>query len=313
MKSKLCRVVVLCLASVVILSLFAACTVPAEQTAPSLIEVTDQLGRAVSLDGIPQRIISLAPSNTEILLALGLGDRVVAVTDYCDYPPEALTKPKIGGYTTPNMEEVVALSPDLVLAASLHQERIIPALEERGLTVFALDPKTVDEVLESITLIGKVTGKKEEASQLITGVQNRIKAVTDKTENLPENKKPKVFYLTWLDPLMTPGSGTRHHELIRMAGGTNVAQDLTGYASITLEAIIEANPEVIIAGIGMGSGEDLPFEYVKTEPRLRNVDARINDRMYSIDVDLCGRPGPRITDALEKFAEFIHPELFKGN
>ena len=109
---------------------------------------------------------------------------------------------------------------------------------------------------------------------------------------------------------MTAGAGTRHDELIRMAGGINIAQKLSGYADISLEAVIEANPQVIIAGVGMGTGEDLPLEFVNNEPRLRNVDAIINHRVYSIDTDLTGRPGPRIVDALEMFAEFIHPELF---
>jgi len=297
-----------------LLSLIVACAPPAEEiegVAPSPIEVTDQLGRVVKLERMPKRIISLAPSNTEILFALGLADKLVAVTDYCNYPPEAKEKPSIGGFSTPNIEEVVAHSPDLILATSIHETRIIPQLEGKGLTIFTLDPKTLDEALESITLIGEVTGKGEEASRLVAGMRNRIKAVTDKTDNLPEAQRLRVFYITWHDPLMTPGSGTRHNELIRMAGGTNIARDLTGYATISLEAVIEANPQVIIAGVGMGSGKDLPFQYVKTEPRLRNVDARINNRVYSIDVDLAGRPGPRITDALEKFAEFIHPELFK--
>ncbi len=310
MKSKLYRVVVSCLVSVVIMSLFVACAPPAEQMTSFTIEVTDQLGRTARLDRIPERIVSLAPSNTEILFALGLGDKVVAVTDYCDYPPEAQAKPKIGGFSTPNIEKVVALSPDLILATSIHEKRIIPALEGKGLNIFTLDPKNLDEVLESIVLVGKVTGTSEEASQLITEMRNRIKAVTDKTDNLPQIQRPRVFYITWHDPLKTPGSGTRHDELIRMAGGTNIARDLTGYAAISLEAVIEANPQVIIAGVGMGSGEDLPFQYVKTEPRLRNVDARINNRIYSMDVDLAGRPGPRQIDALEELAEFIHPELF---
>ena len=297
-----------------LLSLIVACAPPAEEiegVASFPIEVTDQLGRVVKLERMPKRIISLAPSNTEILFALGLADKLVAVTDYCNYPPEAKEKPSIGGFSTPNIEEVVAHSPDLILATSIHETRIIPQLEGKGLTIFTLDPKTLDEALESITLIGEVTGKGEEASRLVAGMRNRIKAVTDKTDNLPEAQRLRVFYITWHDPLMTPGSGTRHNELIRMAGGTNIARDLTGYATISLEAVIEANPQVIIAGVGMGSGKDLPFQYVKTEPRLRNVDARINNRVYSIDVDLAGRPGPRITDALEKFAEFIHPELFK--
>ncbi len=295
----------------ILLSLFAACTAPAFEAAPSTIEVTDQLDRVVKLEKIPERIISLAPSNTEILFALGLGDKVVGVSDYCNYPPEVQEKPGIGGFSTPNIEEVVALSPDLILATSIHEKRIIPQLEGKGLTIVALDPRTVDEVLESITLVGEVTGKREEASGLVAEMRNRIKAVTNKSDNLPETERPRVFYAVWHDPLMTAGSDTRHHELIRMAGGINVAQDLIGYAAITLEAIIEANPQVIIAGVGMGTGEDLPLKFVKTEERLRNVDARISNRIYGIDVDLVGRPGPRIVAALEKFAEFIHPELFK--
>ena len=311
MRNKLSRLGALYLVSAMLLSFLGACAPPPEEMTSSAIEITDQLGRTVKLDRIPQRIISLAPSNTEILFALGLGNRIVAVTDYCNYPPEAQAKPKIGGFTTPSIEEVVALSPDLVLAASLQQKTIIPALEGKGLTIFTLDPKTLDEVLEAITLVGEITGKEEEASELVAEMQKRIKAVTDKTSSLLlQEQRPRVFYVTWHDPLMTCGAGTHHDELIRLAGGTNVARDLTGYAGISLEAIIGANPEVIIAGVGMGTGEDLPFQFVKTEPRLRNIDARRNNRVYNIEVDLAGRHGPRLVDALEKFAEFIHPELF---
>ncbi|MBL7124835.1 MAG: cobalamin-binding protein [Dehalococcoidales bacterium] len=296
---------------VVLLSLFAACAPPAEEVVSSTMEVADQLGRVVKLDKIPERIISLSPSNTEILFALGLADKVVGVTEYCDYPEAAKTIDKIGGFSTVDLERVVALSPDLVLATEIHEARIIPKLKAMGLTVFALDPKTLGEVLESIALVGEVTGKGEEASQLVAEMRSRIKVVTDKTDNMPEAQRPRVFYITWHDPLMTPGAETRHNELIRMAGGTNIARDLSGYAAISLEAVIEANPQVIIAGVGMGSGEDLTFRYVETKPRLKSVDACINHKVYKIDVDLAGRPGPRITDALEQLAEFIHPELFK--
>jgi len=310
MKSKLCRLVVFCLASVVILSLFVACAVPAEKAAPSPIEITDQLGRTVKLEQAPERIVSLAPSNTEILFALGLGDKVVGVSDYCNYPPEVQEKPSIGGFSTPNIEKLVSLSPDLILATSIHEKRIIPVLEEKGMTVFALNPKTLDEVLESITLVGGITGEDEEASRLVAGMRDRIKAVTDKTESLSQEQKTRSFYVVWHEPLMTSGSGTLQDGLIAKAGGVNIARDLVGYAGISLEAMIQANPEVIIAGAGHGSGEVLPLEYVKTEPRLRNVDARINNRVYAIDADLASRGGPRIVDALEQFAELIHPELF---
>jgi iron complex transport system substrate-binding protein len=275
------------------------------------IEITDQLGRTVELGGIPQRIVSLAPSNTEILFALGLADQVVAVTDYCNYPPEAKKKPSIGGFSTPSIEKIVAISPDLILAASIHQKQVIPSLEAKGMTVVALAPETISEVLDAITLVGKITNKGEAASKLVAKMQSRIKAVTDKTGNLPQTQKPRVFYITWHDPLMSAGKGTLHDELIQKAGGINIAGDLSGYPTISLEAVIAANPEVIVAGVGMGTGADAPLQFARTEPRLGNTAARLNNRVYSIDVDIVGRPGPRITDALEQFARFIHPELFK--
>ncbi len=295
----------------ILLSLFAACAAPADEAAPSTIEVTDQLGRTVKLNRTPQRIISLAPSNTEILFALGLADRIVAVTDYDDYPPEAKEKPSVGGYSTPNIEEVVALSPDLILATSVHEQRIIPQLEERGMTVFALNPKTIDEVLEAITLVGEITGQEKEASRLVAEMQNRIKMVTDKTDSLLEEQRPRIFYIVWHDPLMTSGSGTFQHDLIQKAGGTNIARDLTGWPTISLEAVIEANPEVMIAGVGHGNTEDLNFQFIKTESRLRDTDARQNNRVYAIDGNLVSRPGPRIVDGLEELARLIHPEIFK--
>ena len=294
---------------IILLTLFMACTEQVEEPFPA--EITDQLGRSITAGESPQRIISLAPSHTEILFALGLGDRLVGVTDYCNYPPEAETKKSIGGFSTPNIEEIVALSPDLIMATSMHETEIIPQLESHGLTVVAFSPKTINDVIAAITLAGQVTGAEEAADELLSDMQKRIKAVTNKTSGLSESEKPRVLYAVWHDPLMTAGSGTLHDDLMRLAGGTNIAHDLTEYATINLEVVITADPEVMIAGVGMGTGEDLPLQFVKTEPRLKDTSARQYNRVYGIDTDIVGRPGPRIVEALERFAGFIHPELFK--
>ena len=269
--------------------------------------VTDDLGRLVNIEKIPQRIISLSPSNTEILFALGLGDKVVAVTEFCDYPPKAKDKEKIGGFSTPNIEKIIALEPDLILAGSIHDREIIPALEERGFTIFALAPKNLDEILEDIRIVGEITGKAEEAFELVAQMESRIGAVTDKTKEL---EKPTVFYITWHDPLWSVGSGTIINELIEKAGGINIFQDITGHKVVDIETLIVRNPEVIIACTGHGEAESKPFEWAKEEPRLRVTEARKDNRVYQIDADLVSRQGPRMIEALEEFALFIHPEVF---
>lgn len=320
MKSTLKKIGLICLLATLFPSLLVSCTATPESEPPATPEstpppptvITDQLGRTVTLEtATPQRIVSLAPSHTETLYALGLGNRVVARTDYCNYPPEAEEKPSIGGFSTPNIEEVVALDPDLVLATSIHEDKVIPQLEARGLTVVAMNPGTIDEVIESIALIGRVTGVEKEAASLLANMKSRMKAVTDKTGVLTEAQKPRVLYVVWHDPLMASGAGTLHDELIRTAGGINVAGNLSSYADISLEAVIAANPQVIIAGIGMGTGEDLPYQFITTDERLGETDARQDGRVYGVDTDLVGRPGPRIVEALEQFARFIHPEIFK--
>ena len=310
MKKSILRVAAYCLV-IVLLSVFSsACTESEEEgeiTSP--IEFTDQVGRTVKLEKIPERIVSLAPSNTEILYALGLGDKVVGVTKFCDYPPEVKEKPNIGGFSTPNLEEIVALSPDLVIAAPRHEDEIIPQLEEKGLTVLVLNPKTFDSILSAIRLIGEVT-ENDRAGQLVAEMESRIKAVTDKVSGLTEEEKPRVFYLTWHDPLKTSGSASLHNELIEKAGGKNIFIDVEGVQTIDLETLVSRNPQVMIAGIGMGTGEDQTLRYLLGESRLANTEAGKNDAIYGIDLDLTGRGGPRIVDGLEKFARCIHPEIF---
>ena len=285
------------------------CLSCAQQSPPG--NIVDGLGRSVTIDKIPQRILSLAPSNTEILFALGLGDKVIGVTEYCNYPQEAMTKPKVGGFSNVDIEKVVSLEPDLVLATHIHGKTVIPTLEELGLTVVAITPGSLNEVLDSITLVGKITGQSREASKLINDLGTRIEAVMDKTRILSPDQKPRVFYITWHDPLMTAGTETLADDVISSAGGQNIAYDISGDKAINLETVIYRDPQVIVASVGMGSGEDLPWQYVQTEPRLENTQALLNDRVYKIDGDVIHRPGPRIVDALEQMAQFIHPELFK--
>jgi iron complex transport system substrate-binding protein len=310
MKNNLFRVIVLCLVTVFLACFSATCATQVEEETGSPVEFTDQLGRTITLEKVPERIVSLAPSNTEILFALGLGDRVMGVTKSCDYPPDVLEKPTIGGFSTPNLEEIVALSPDLVIAAPRHEDEIIPQLEEKGLTVLGLNPKTFDSILAAITLIGDITGNDDEASRLVADMEKRIKAVTDKISGLTEDEKPGVFYLTWHDPLKTSGSESLHNELIEKAGGRNIFTDVTGVQTIDLETLVSRNPQVMIAGIGMGTGEDKTLLYLLEESRLKNTDAGKNGSIYGINIDLTGRSGPRIVDGLEQFARCIHPEIF---
>ena len=299
---------------IVLLSLIVACEPPdqkPEDLTPSPIEVTDHRGKVIKLEKIPATIVSLSPANTEIVFALGLEGSLVGVTEYCDYPEAAEDKPKIGGYSTVDIEKVVEIQPDLILASNIHEEEVIPELERLGLTVIDLSPDTIDEVLESIIMVGKITGKRDEALQLVDEMRSRIKAVADRTASLTDTQRPRVFYVVWHDPITTVSSITRIHELIVNAGGINIARDLTDdYPTISLEAVIQANPQVIVATSGHGSGANSPFEFASTEPRLKDIDARINSRVYQIDANLFSRPGPRIVDALEEMARMTHPEIF---
>ncbi|MFC1900514.1 ABC transporter substrate-binding protein [Chloroflexota bacterium] len=310
MKSILSKIVVLTLILSLVSGFSLACATTVEEETPSTIEVTDQLGRTITLDKLPERIISLAPSNTEILYALGLGDKIVGVTKSCDYPEEVKEKPNIGGYSSPNIEEIVALSPDLVIAALRHEEEIIPQLEEKGITVLGLNSKTLAMILDAITIVGDITGSEDEAAELVESMESRIKAVTDKVSGLSEDEKPRVFYLTWHDPLKTSGATSINNELMEKAGGINIFIDVEGVQTIDLETLVARDPQVMIAGTGMGTGEEKTLLYLSEETRLGNTEAVKNGSIYGIDIDLTGRGGPRIVEGLEKFAKCIHPELF---
>ncbi len=273
-------------------------------------QITDQVGRVVKIDKIPGKIISVAPSITEMLYALGLADKVVAVTDYDDYPPEAKSKPSIGGYSTPNIEKIVSYAPDIIFAGSLGAKTYVPQLEVKCLKVIVLEPKSLAQIKEALTLIGKMTGKENEAQRLVADMEARTKVVTKKTDSLKADQKPKVFYPVWHDPLMGGGVGTMHDELISKAGGINITAGLSGYANFNLEALLEANPDIMIAGVTHGSDGSATLEYLKTEPRLGNTTARQKNQVYTVDGNLVSRAGPRSVDGLEELARLIHPKLF---
>ncbi len=300
---------ILFMLSLVILST-TACTTSEEPSGNTTISITDNIGRVVHLDKTPERIISMAPSNTEMLFALGLADKIVGTTNYCNYPPEAADKETVGGFSTPDLEKILDLDPDLVFAGGMHEEEVVPELERRGLKVLIIAPETINDVLEVISLIGKATGAEDTASQLVNDIENRINVISNKVASFTDEDKPSVLYVTWHEPLYTLGQGTITHELIELAGGINLFADIEDHDQTNLEEVLDRNPEVILASTGHGDALDAPLEWANTEERLRETDARKNDRVYQVNADIVTRPGPRIVEGLEQIAELIHPELF---
>jgi iron complex transport system substrate-binding protein len=281
------------------------------------LTLVDDHGYVLNLTSYPDRIVSLAPSNTEILFAVGAGSKVVGVTDQCNYPYnfsawiEAGNLTSVGGYWAPSLEAIVSLEPDLVLAA-FGQEDVVNTLRGMGYKVLVLDPDNIDDVLKDIILVGRATDRNIEAALLVNNLRHRIDVVVSKVASTTST--PKVYYEVWYDPIWSVGSQSWENELIEKAGGINIFADQNlKYFETSTEAVIERNPDVMIFPLGHGAEPPFwgSFDQVKARPGWDAISAVQNDRLYVIDADIIARPGPRIVDALEAIAESIHPELFK--
>jgi len=308
MKNKLCRLGVFFLVSVIVLALLVACAPPPKEVTSHLIEITDQLGRVVKLDRIPQRIVSLAPSNTEILFALGLGDRVVGVTRYCNYPEEAKEKEEIGGFATADPEKIIALKPDLILAKGSLQKSLVAELEEKGQTVFWLYPQSVNDILESFETIGKLTGSSAAAQELRKAIEARIEKVEAKIKDIPEEERPTVFRVMNLDPPGTIGGVSFQTDVYRLAGGRNIFADTDkDYFQLDLETLIKLDPDIIVV---CGEDEEEAKKKIKDQEGWGDLTAVKKGRIAVISCDLICRPSPRIAQTIEQLAEKFYPDRF---
>lgn len=267
-------------------------------------EVTDMLGRRVRVPERAMRIISLAPSITETVFALGEGDRLVGVTDYCDYPPEATKKPRVGGISTPSFEAILSLRPDLVIATSeSNYAEHVERLASLGLPVYVVRPVDFETVLESIERTGTVLGRDAAARATVAAMRRDAAAIAQAVAGVP---RPRVLYVVWPNPLIAPGRGTLIDELIERAGGDSVtSREPLPYPRLSLETVVERRPDRIIVGRhGQGTVEEL----LRGWERLGSVTAVREGRVYGVDGDLVHRPGPRMVEALRALARVIHPE-----
>lgn len=267
-------------------------------------EVIDDFGQKVIITKRPERIISLSPANTEILFAIGAGDKVVGVTKYCDFPPRAKKIDKVGGFTTPNIEAILDKKPDLVVASYGNGEENIKRLQELGLTVLSLYPKSVEDILEDIKLVGEATGYEKEAAKLVEELRRKIDSVKKEGDKIPEEKRPRVLYLVWYPELWTAGKGTFANDLIEMAGGKNIASDIQGWKIISKEVVVDRDPEIVFCS-GMGKNSAILKEKILKDADLQKISALKNNRVYTISSDIVERPGPRIVNGLEKMREYL--------
>ncbi len=280
--------------------------------APSNLTFTDGLGRQITLKGIPQRIVSTAPSNTEILFAIGAGKQVVGRDQFSDYPAEAKNVTDIGSTADKlNTELIVSLKPDLVLAAEINTPEQVKQLEDLGIPVYYLNnPQTLEEMYSNLQTVAWLTGREAETETLIASLKKRVAAVDAKIA--PVSSRPTVFYeLDSTDPSKpyTAGKGSFITQLIERAGGHNIAADLDAYPQMSLEQIVAADPSFIILGDATWGG--VTPEMVAARPGWGNLSAVKDGKVVPFDDNLVSRPGPRLVDGLEQLAKLLHPELFK--
>lgn len=296
--------ILVALALIALPSLLTACNEPA-----SPFTVTDDQGREVDIEKTPQAIVSLAPSITETLFAIGLGDKIVGVTGDCDYPAEAKDKPKVGRYFRTSLESILDLDPDLILADGY--DPVVEQIKELGIPLLVIQPTDISGIFKDIQLIGEVMNEENKAAKLVDDLQQRMDAVVGLATTAAG--KPKVFLeigATDLTKPWTTGPGSFADTMISLAGGQNIVKEGGAWLQINLEELLSDDPDLIILS-------DDP--YVAPEQAMartgvwQELSAVKQQKVYAISSQsLTSRPGPRIIDGLEELAKIIHPELFPG-
>ncbi|MEW5828013.1 MAG: helical backbone metal receptor [Chloroflexota bacterium] len=285
---------------------------PTQEPTPEVMAFVDDLGVTLEFADYPQRIVSISASTTEILFAIGAGDQVVGRDDFSLFPEEALSVTSVGAlWGELPTEAILALEPDLVVAAQIINEDQVQALRDLGLNVYwQANPTTYEELWDNLRDFGQLTGHQDETETLIAGLEARVKTVLEKIA--PLSYHPSVFYeLDATDPASpwTTGSGTFIDYIISMAGGTNAASALQGdYAQISTEELIAVNPDVILLADALYG---VTPESVAARPGWEAITAVVNGAIYPIDPNMMSVPGPRLVDALETTAKLLHPEVFE--
>lgn len=270
----------------------------------------DATGQEFTFEKAPEKIVSTSPAETEILFALGLNDRIVGVSDYDNYPPETESKAKVGGVVEPNAEAIVAAGADLVVSGISIKETALEHLRSLGLTVFSTDPNSVDDVLNDILLLGRITDTQPAAEALVADMKADIQQVQDAAAAVKDEDKKKVYIE--FSPGWTVGSGEFMDELITLAGGVNIASDVPGWSQINEEKIIQDNPDVILYTLGTtdDSGKKLD-ELIYGRSGWSEITAVKNKQVFGLDGDVLSRPGPRITQALKEISNALYPGAVK--
>ncbi|HXE76465.1 MAG TPA: cobalamin-binding protein [Candidatus Xenobia bacterium] len=262
--------------------------------------VVDETGRTVRVPARVERVISLAPNVTEILYALGLEDRLVAVTNQCDQPPAARTKPKVGDVANPSLETLLALQPDLVIGTTLGNPReIVGALEQAGIPLYGVDPRSVTDIFVSIRHVADLLGVPERGEQLAAGLEAQLAGIEQRAAGGPQ---PRVLFVIWLEPLITVGSDTFLNDVLRRAGAQSVtAGTKESWPRLSLETVIESNPDYLV--LPRIPAIETRLAEVRRQPAWRSVRARV---IWLDEAVL--RPGPRIVDALDDLARQLHSQ-----
>jgi len=286
-----------------LLLLIACMGLPVRATA---VTVVDQLDRQVIVPDDPVRVISLAPSITEIIFALQQENRLKGVTRYSDYPGEAKKLPRIGSYVRLDIERIVALNPDLCIATrDGNPKAIIDRLASLNIPVYVVNPHDLDSILETIQEIGDILNAGHRAKTLTAGMRIRVQRVMSRVAQV--NYRPRVFFQIGISPIVSAGTDTFIHELIEIAGGVNLAAGRSAYPRFSTEQVLALEPEVfIITSMARQAG----FEQIKSQwRRWPNIPAVRDDRIFIVDSDLFDRPSPRLVRGLELLTRLIHPEL----
>lgn len=269
----------------------------------------DAQGLEVRVETKPERIVSAAPTVTEILFALAVGDRVVGVTEQCDYPPEVEQLPTIGGYWTPSAEKTLGARPDLLIGSRGNPPDFLAVVRKSGCPVFTIDPKTLQDIFKAIEQIARIVGARQAGQQLVGRMQERLAAVAARVEDVPEGERPTAFIVLQVSPLWTAGAGTFQDDAIRAAGARNVAADVKEFKPYSIESLTAADPDFLLLSTMEGDPERMKRE-VEASPALHGLSAVKNGRLVVLEADPIMRPGPRIVRAVEAMARAFYPEQF---